>query len=154
MDAFSTLTLLVGQQEGIRPVKNWVVGAGMVFCLGWGVHLHMAHLMLLPQSLSLAPVNPDWFYLSGPAYCTGNPGQRTVKWVLFVVFCEWKMERLGAFWVLIFADCSNLKLHQLRCFNSVFSLPIADRSGEGQNFFWLVSGKRHMLVHSRCDFFM
>ena len=24
--AFSALTLLVGQQEGIRPVKNWVVG--------------------------------------------------------------------------------------------------------------------------------
>jgi len=23
---FSALTLLVGQQEGIRPVKNWVMG--------------------------------------------------------------------------------------------------------------------------------
>jgi len=36
----------------------------MVMCLGQGADLHMAELMPLP-SLSLAPVNPDWFYLPG-----------------------------------------------------------------------------------------
>jgi len=33
-------------------------------CVGQGADLHMAQLMPLPLS-SLAPVNPDWFYLSG-----------------------------------------------------------------------------------------
>jgi len=32
-------------------------------CLTQGADLHMAQLLPLP--LSLAPVNPDWFYLSG-----------------------------------------------------------------------------------------
>jgi len=35
-------------------------------CLGEGADLHMVQL----HSLSLAPVNPDWFYLSG----AGSPG--------------------------------------------------------------------------------
>jgi len=67
--AFGALTLLVGWQEGHPACKNWVVGAGMVICMGLGADLHMAHLMPL-RSLSVAPVNPDWFYLSG----TGSPG--------------------------------------------------------------------------------
>jgi len=37
-------------------------------CLWQGADLHMAQLMPLPQPL--APVDPDWFYLSG----TGLPG--------------------------------------------------------------------------------
>jgi len=63
------LTLLVGRQEG-HPVckKTEWWGAGMVMCLGRGADLHMAQLMPLPL-LSLAPVNPDWFYLS----VTGAP---------------------------------------------------------------------------------
>ena len=40
-----------------------------LFCLGWGADLHMAQLMHC-HSLSLAPVNPDWFYLRG----TSSPG--------------------------------------------------------------------------------
>jgi len=54
----------LGGMKGIRPVKNWVVGcrhgclsgARSKFCIcpSW-CHCH---------SLSLAPVNPDWFYLS------------------------------------------------------------------------------------------
>jgi len=67
--SFSDLTLLVGQQEG-HPACVWW-GAGMVICLGQGADLHMAQLMPLPLTrLSLAPVNPDWFYLSG----TSSPG--------------------------------------------------------------------------------
>jgi len=47
-------------------------------CLGHGADLYMAELMP-SHSLSLAPVNPDWFYFPGftflvPAH-PGNPGQ-------------------------------------------------------------------------------
>jgi len=46
----------------------------VVMCLGQGADLHMAQLMLLP-SLSLAPVNPDWFYLPGLAFLVpAHPG--------------------------------------------------------------------------------
>ena len=68
--AFSALTLLVGWQEGHQACKKtWVVGAGMVICLGSG------QICIWPSrcychSLSLAPVDPDWFYLSG----TCSPG--------------------------------------------------------------------------------
>jgi len=58
--------LFVGRQEGYLACKNvewW--GAGSV-CLGRDADLHVAQLM----PLSLAPVNPDWFYLSS----TGSPG--------------------------------------------------------------------------------
>jgi len=41
----------------------------MVMCLGQDADLHMAQLMPLPLP-SLAPVNPDWFYLPGlPFWC-------------------------------------------------------------------------------------
>jgi len=63
----------LGGRKGIRPVKNWVVGCWRGY-LGWGAdfiwpsrcHCH---------SLSLAPVNPDWFYLPG-FYLSGtcSPG--------------------------------------------------------------------------------
>jgi len=52
----------------------------------------MAQLMPLP-SLSLTPVNPDWFYQSGSAFLVpaypGCPGKKAVKrmyvYVLFVL---------------------------------------------------------------------
>jgi len=79
MAHFSALTLLVGWQEGHQACKNtewW--DAGMVMCLCQGADLHMAQLMPLPQ-LSLAPVNPDWFYLPGFTFLVlahpGSPGQ-------------------------------------------------------------------------------
>jgi len=51
---FSGLTLLVGQQEGHPACKN---SGGMLAWLSvWGeVQICQCH------SLSLAPVNPDWF---------------------------------------------------------------------------------------------
>jgi len=58
----------LGSRNGIRPVKTEWWDAGMVTSLGRGADLHMAQLMPLP--VSLTPVNPDWFYLSG----TGSPG--------------------------------------------------------------------------------
>jgi len=47
--AFSALTLLVGWQEGIRPVKTAWWGTGLVICLERGANdLHVVQLMPLP----------------------------------------------------------------------------------------------------------
>ena len=57
-----------GVRNGIQPVKNWVVDAGMIIGLGRGADLHMAqvanatHYILLHKSRL---VLPSWFYLSG-----------------------------------------------------------------------------------------
>jgi len=53
---------------------DFSVGADTVICLGRGAYLDMAnecHCHLL----SPAPVNPDWFYLSG----TGSPRYSSTK---------------------------------------------------------------------------
>jgi len=60
---------LVGRQEGHPACKKLSGGMLEWLCLGQGEDLHMAQLMHC-HSLSLAPVNPDWFYLSG----AGSPG--------------------------------------------------------------------------------
>jgi len=69
----------LSSRKGIWPVKNWVVGCwhGCVsgsrcrFCI-WPSWWH-CHL------LSLAPVNPDFFYLPGFTFLVpvhpGSPGQ-------------------------------------------------------------------------------
>ena len=76
--AFSALTLLVGWQEGHPACKK--LSGGML------ADLHMAQLLHY-HSLSLAPVNPDWFYLVGftflvPAH-PGSPRQSpgAIKWL-------------------------------------------------------------------------
>jgi len=70
--AFSalTLTLLVGKQEGHPACKKlssgvlaWLAVWGEVQICIWPSWCHC-------HSLSLAPVNPDWFYLSD----TSSPG--------------------------------------------------------------------------------
>jgi len=69
--AFSALTLLVGRQEGhpaCKKTEQW--GAGMVICLVWGAHLHMAQLTPLPLIVSCFRKIQIGFYLSG----TGLPG--------------------------------------------------------------------------------
>jgi len=53
-----------GRASGLYKTEWWSVG--VVICLGRGADLHVDHC----HSLSLARVNPDWFYLSG----TGSPG--------------------------------------------------------------------------------
>jgi len=64
----------LGGRNGIQPVKTEWWDAGVVICLGdvqiciWPSWCHC-------HSLSLASVNPDWFYLSG----TGSPGQSRTK---------------------------------------------------------------------------
>jgi len=58
-NTFSASTLLVGWQEGHPACKKL---SGETLAKRWSMgHCH---------SLSLAPVNPDWFYLSG----TGSTG--------------------------------------------------------------------------------
>jgi len=59
-------------RKGIQPVKNWVVGCCHVSgsrCI-WPSWCHC-------HSLSLAPVNPDWFYLPSFTFLAqpGSPGQ-------------------------------------------------------------------------------
>jgi len=49
----------LGGRKGTWPVKSG--GAGVVICLGRGADLHVAKLM----PLTLTPVKPGWFYLSG-----------------------------------------------------------------------------------------
>jgi len=69
MSAFSALMLLVGRQEGHSACKKLSGRCWHGYLSGRGADFHMAQLM--PQhSLSLAPVNPGWFYHSG----TGSPG--------------------------------------------------------------------------------
>jgi len=79
------LMLLVGQQEGHPACKN--LSGGMLAWLSvWG----KVQICIWPSrchclSLSLAAVNPDWFYLPDftflvPAH-PGSPGQRAIKWV-------------------------------------------------------------------------
>jgi len=69
--AFSALTLLVGRQEGHPACKKtewW--SAGVVICLDRGADLHMAQLMPLPVTVSLASVKsrlvlPFWYRQTG-----------------------------------------------------------------------------------------
>jgi len=68
----------LGGRKGIRPVKNWVVGVGMVICLEQGADLHIAQLMLLPLTVSCFSKTQIGFTFLVPAHPDG-PGQRAVK---------------------------------------------------------------------------
>jgi len=68
-EAFSALTLLVGQQEGHPACKKlewW--DSGMVICLGRGADLHMVQLMPLPLTICCSSksrlVLPSWCQLT------------------------------------------------------------------------------------------
>ena len=55
-------------RKGIQPVKNWVVGAGVVICLGQGADLHMMQLMPVPLTVFCSSksrlVLPFWYRLT------------------------------------------------------------------------------------------
>jgi len=75
--AFSALTLLVGRQEGIQPVKKTRMLAWLYVWVK--VQICISPSFCHCHSLSLAAVNPDSFYLPGfiflvPAH-PGSPGQ-------------------------------------------------------------------------------
>jgi len=77
------LIVWLGGRKGIRPVKKlsgwmlaWLsVWGEMQICI-WPSWCHC-------HSLSLAPVNPDWFYQNGSAFLVpaypGCPGKKAVK---------------------------------------------------------------------------
>jgi len=59
----------LGGRKGIRSVKTEWWGAGVVICLERGTDVHVAQLMPLPLSLSLASVKsrlvlPFWYRLT------------------------------------------------------------------------------------------
>ena len=70
ISTISALTLLVGWQEGHPACKKqsgW--GAGVVVCLEQGADLHMAQLMPLPLTVSLASIKSRlvshfWYWLT------------------------------------------------------------------------------------------
>jgi len=69
-------------------------------CLGLVADLHLAQLMPLPLSLSLAPVNPDWYvYLPGFTFLAhlGSSGQNPEghKMVVVVVVVVVLQDSLG-----------------------------------------------------------
>ena len=74
----------LGGRKGIRPVKIWVVGCCVVFCLEQGAHLHMAQLMPLPLTISCFSKIQIGFTFLVPAD-PGSPGKRAVKRVCVCV---------------------------------------------------------------------
>ena len=74
------LMLLVGRQEGIRPVKTEWWGTGVVICLERGADLHMAQRIPLPLTVSCCSKIQIGFSFLVPA-CPGCPGKEVVKWL-------------------------------------------------------------------------
>ena len=74
----------LGGRKGIRPVKNWVVGAGMVICLERGADLHMFQLMPLPLTVSCFSKIQIGLAFLVPAHL-GSPGKMAVKRVCVCV---------------------------------------------------------------------
>jgi len=68
----------LGGRKGIRPVKNWVVSAGVVFCLERGADLHMAQLMPLPLTVTCFSKIQIGLTFLVPAH-PGSPGKRAIK---------------------------------------------------------------------------
>jgi len=95
-DAFSALTLLVGQQEGHPACKKtewW--GAGVVICVEQGADLHMAQLMPLPLTASCfskIQIGFTFLVLAHP----GSPGQRAVKQVCVRETDKWQSATMPA----------------------------------------------------------
>jgi len=78
-NAFSALTLLVGQQEGHQACKK-LSGVMLAWLFVWSdVDLHMAKLMPLPLTVSCFSKIQIGFTFLVPAH-PGSPGQRAVKW--------------------------------------------------------------------------
>ena len=77
----------LGGRKGIRPVKIERWGAGVVICLEWGAHLHMAQLMPLPLTVSCFNKIQIGFTFLVPAHL-GSPGQWAVKRLCVCCVCS------------------------------------------------------------------
>ena len=67
LQCFDTVGWVAGRASGLYKTEWW--GAGVVICLERGADLHMAQLMPLPLTLSLASVKsrlvlPFWYQLT------------------------------------------------------------------------------------------
>jgi len=85
--AFSTLTTLVGQQEGHPACKNEWWGAGVVICLERGADLHAAQLMPLPLTVSCFSKIQIGFTFLVLAY-PGSPGKGPLNGCVCVFVCN------------------------------------------------------------------
>ena len=107
----------LGSRKGIRPVKNWVWGAGMVICLERGADLHMAQLMRLPLTVSCFSKIQTGFTFLVPAH-PGSPDKGLLNGcVSLPVLSEmakrttlWKQYYLINFWRLFEAECDKVEL--------------------------------------------
>jgi len=88
--AFSVLTLLVGRQEGNPACKKLSGGVLAWLSVSSEVQICISPSSCHCHSLSLAPVNLDWFYHNGSAFlvpdypgCRGKKAvnERTNNWV-------------------------------------------------------------------------
>jgi len=84
--------LLVGRQEGHPAVKKLNGGMLVWYCVWSKVQICIWPNRCHCHSLSLAPVNPDWFYLPGfiflvPAH-PGSPGQNPESRKIVVVVVQ------------------------------------------------------------------
>jgi len=75
----------LGSRKGMRPVKNWAVGAGVVICLEQDADLHMAQQISLPLTVSCFSKIQVGFTFLVPAH-PGSPGQRAIKRVCVCVY--------------------------------------------------------------------
>jgi len=107
INVFSSLTLLVRRQEGHPACKKLSVSDGCwCSCLS-GARCRFAYGPAdATATLSLAPINPDWFYLPGftflvPAY-PGSPGQNpeSHKMVVAVVVVYTVIRCTGIFEII------------------------------------------------------
>jgi len=67
LQCFDAVGWAAGRASGLYKTEWW--GTGMVICLEQGADLHMAQLMPLPLTVSLAPVKfrlvlPFWYQLT------------------------------------------------------------------------------------------
>ena len=82
LQCFDAVGWAAGKASGLQKTEWW--GAGMVICLERGADLHMAQLMPLPLTVSCFSKIQIGFTFLVPAH-PGCPGQRAIKWCVFVV---------------------------------------------------------------------
>jgi len=95
----------LGGRKGIRPVKNWAVGVGVVIYLERGADLHMFQLMPLPLTVSCFSKIEIGFTFLVPAHL-GGPGKRAVKWGVCALYCT-------SFWLCFLCLLFDVRLSHL-----------------------------------------
>jgi len=109
----------LGGRKGMRPVKKLSGGVLAWLCIWSKVQICIWPSWCRCHSLSLAPVNPDSFYLSGFTFLVpvhpGGPGQnpegcKTVIVVVVVVYIFMVLGLGSNLWGLAFVDAAGLEV--------------------------------------------